>query len=501
MAGKEVEGPLSRKRKGAIDDDIAELIAENRKLRHDLEQAFKIIDALQAEKDSWEALDDDDVDSDAMGGTEPMAVTAAAEDNSEPMPTQESVLKEGASQKQESENILTPGANPAQGIGARENPSRKMAGAIGKKTPKTTGRPKAANKGARVKSKSIPDLNLYNANVRNVCYEIRALLGRDDFVVKILGRSITNVRLLSIADYNTVKTMLKEKKYSFYTFSPRSETPYVVVIDGIADTFEESEVKTYLSGMKFRLNVQRVTKLGGCKWLVHLFRDSDIASLYKCTFMLFSVVSVRKDRKVGVTQCRNCQRFGHVAANCGMPYRCCKCGKSHGAGNCTYPKKGEEVVSTPHVDPLTGAITREIQFVVHCVNCGIDGHASSAIDCPVRQRLLRSRTEARKRQTKADKVSFPRGSGAVQNGLTFAGALKGGGAGAPKGPKGSSMANATAGIDAVDADCRQIFGSDFFTCVSRVGDFSAEYGKCKDQASKSRALLGLMITIRRGQTS
>lgn len=42
----------------------------------------------------------------------------------------------------------------------------------------------------------------------------------------------------------------------------------------------------------------------------------------------------KPSRNMG-TQCRNCQRMGHVAKNCGLPYRCCKCSQQHEPGQCS----------------------------------------------------------------------------------------------------------------------------------------------------------------------
>lgn len=38
-----------------------------------------------------------------------------------------------------------------------------------------------------------------------------------------------------------------------------------------------------------------------------------------------------------ITQCRNCQRIGHAASNCNLPYRCVKYTTLHGRRRC--PKK------------------------------------------------------------------------------------------------------------------------------------------------------------------
>jgi hypothetical protein len=61
------------------------------------------------------------------------------------------------------------------------------------------------------------------------------------------------------------------------------------------------------------------------------------------------------------TQCHRCQRYGHSANNCALPFRCVKCLETHEPGKCART-------------------TREGQ--PSCVNCGTEGHASNSTTCP-----------------------------------------------------------------------------------------------------------------------
>jgi hypothetical protein len=65
------------------------------------------------------------------------------------------------------------------------------------------------------------------------------------------------------------------------------------------------------------------------------------------------------------TQCHRCQRFGHSANNCALPFRCVKCLETHEPGQCART-------------------TRE--GLPSCVNCGAEGHASNSTTCPAYQK-------------------------------------------------------------------------------------------------------------------
>jgi hypothetical protein len=61
------------------------------------------------------------------------------------------------------------------------------------------------------------------------------------------------------------------------------------------------------------------------------------------------------------TQCHRCQRFGHSANNCSLPFRCVKCLETHEPGQCARKTR----------DGLPS-----------CVNCQVEGHASNSTTCP-----------------------------------------------------------------------------------------------------------------------
>lgn len=66
-----------------------------------------------------------------------------------------------------------------------------------------------------------------------------------------------------------------------------------------------------------------------------------------------------------VIQCKNCQRLGHAATNCNMPYRCVKCNDKHDPGRCSCPT--------------------DIQLdkkKLFCANCNDYGHPASYRGCP-----------------------------------------------------------------------------------------------------------------------
>ena len=124
--------------------------------------------------------------------------------------------------------------------------------------------------------------------------------------------------------------------------------PYTLLIKGLSATFDEMEVREYIRNMRIRVDILRVRKLGGNKYLVRMSRDSDIKGFIKydtsstAGYILKGKKNILKGKKRQVlTQCFNCQCFVHVPSNCSMPYRYVKCGTPHKPSKCELQKKGK----------------------------------------------------------------------------------------------------------------------------------------------------------------
>lgn len=270
-------------------------------------------------------------------------------------------------------------------------------------------------------------------------------------------------------------------------------------------------MRAYLATLTLHLDIQRVTKLGRDKWFIHLARDSDLAGFYQVRGILNCRVTVRRDKKKRVTQCHNCQRFGHVSSNCGMPFRCVKCGGNHGPAKCTIPSKEEEVRMVPSTDPATGAVKRTVSYTLKCANCDANGHVASSKDCPKRLAIIgkKVRAQAPKIRAQAPQVrTFPQNSGRVATGISYATAAAGHSGGfAPLAPTRAAVdvrpsltavGEAMGHFNLVDGDCRRYFGKDFMSCLSKVGSSSRDYARLTRDDEKSQALLGLLLSMHHG---
>lgn len=475
-------------------DDMVEEAMKWRKKAEDLDQRSL---ASEEEENSDEFYDDtteyeESMDEDDESCAPPAQKTCSA-------PAQVDVTCAPPAQKTSAKPALVEGPSTSKGVMGPNVPARGRAAAPRQAQKR---KPQAARDGSgkEQKSKRVPVITIFNADVKDLTAEVKTLFGHADFMIRIVSRTVANFNVFTLEDYSKLKGFLVERKLGFYTYTPKGLTPFSVVVYGLSDMYSEEEVRAHLEGLPLKLVIQRVTKLGRDKWLIHLTRESDIESFYMVKGILNCRVAIKKDKFKRVTQCHNCQRFGHVSSNCGMPFRCVKCGGNHGPAKCNIPPKGAEVNVVAATVAKTGEVKRTVGYTLKCANCGVDGHAASSRDCPKRLAIVAKRTRMRKVRVPR---SFPLDSGKVVNGMSFAAAAAGHSVGAAfkaptrTGPKPTSTGSAMRRFGAINGDFRRLLGKDFVTCLNRVGNFSEEYDALSSDEEKTQALLGLLISINR----
>lgn len=175
----------------------------------------------------------------------------------------------------------------------------------------------------------------------------------------------------------------------YYTYTPRDVRPFTLMVRGLSGTYDVDDLRKFIQDCKMNLEIKSIVKLDGDRWIVRLSGDSDVQAFRKLEYLLNNRVKIEGHKKNRLTQCRNCQRFGHVSSNCKMAYRCVKCGQSHGPGKCDIPGRDAQAEDRLIRDPTTGGVIIAAARTVHCINCKVDGHVASSHTCPTRIELLK----------------------------------------------------------------------------------------------------------------
>jgi hypothetical protein len=158
--------------------------------------------------------------------------------------------------------------------------------------------------------------------------------------------------LVYLADYSAIRQYLEAKHLSYYTFFPKSEKPIKAVIRHLLHDTPAEDISNSLNDLGFDvINVKQMTsKKPGPQgrtevnlplFLVTLPRTEKSQQIFKLNKICNIIIKVEAYRaQSGLTQCYNCQQFGHVWANCRQPPRCLWCGRGHLHKEC--PEKQKE---------------------------------------------------------------------------------------------------------------------------------------------------------------
>lgn len=170
-------------------------------------------------------------------------------------------------------------------------------------------------------------------------------------IFKSLGYQKIQVLAASPEDKETIIAKLKSQLFSFYTYTEPAAKPMIYVLKGMKSDFTCDDILADIKDLQ--LPVIKVSHLINQPnkdpvFLVHFERTNvnlNIRTIQATARYICHFVSTweRFDRaRKRITQCRNCQMFGHAASQCHRPYKCVKCTDSHNPGECQRKTKDQE---------------------------------------------------------------------------------------------------------------------------------------------------------------
>jgi hypothetical protein len=152
-------------------------------------------------------------------------------------------------------------------------------------------------------------------------------------------------------DFTAIKKHLESTNLSYFTYFPKSKKPIKAVIrylpsntpaqdicDGLTDLgFDSISVKPMSSTR--RSQPQGTPHRNLPLFLITLPRTARSQEIFQLTALCHIAIGVEAYRaQNGLTQCHNCQQYGHVWANWKQPPRCLWCGGAT-CTNCAPKKK------------------------------------------------------------------------------------------------------------------------------------------------------------------
>lgn len=260
-------------------------------------------------------------------------------------------------------------------------PSASTADAEKTKQQNAKRRQQRADRSKGTKKTKLPPFFVTGANMRSVIEHVKSELKRDDsFFCKKINKKRLSINVFNIEDYYTLKSSLKEKGIEFDTRTPKQDRIHSILLRGIASEYSEEEVKVALENLKIpdvtitkveKTNTKRLFKASFSSecFVIQTTSSSKLANLFKIHSILYQAVKWETIKRPDVVQCTWCQRFAHVAKNCGHEFRCVKCPDKHKPGECKVPPLSEITDENSAIKP-------------YCVNCRSYGHPASYRGCP-----------------------------------------------------------------------------------------------------------------------
>jgi hypothetical protein len=164
-------------------------------------------------------------------------------------------------------------------------------------------------------------------------------------------RNGTRVVTKGMADFKAVKSHFTSNSLSYYSFFPKSQKPVKAVIRHLPSNTPAKDISEGLENLGFDVvSIKQLTTIRRSPsdetttrnlplFLITLPRTAKSQDIFNLPSLFHICIKVEAyGAQTGLTQCRNCQQFGHVWANSKQPPRCLWCGGGHLHKEC--PEKG-----------------------------------------------------------------------------------------------------------------------------------------------------------------
>ncbi|CAH1715991.1 unnamed protein product [Aphis gossypii] len=144
--------------------------------------------------------------------------------------------------------------------------------------------------------------------------------------------------------YRTLIHFLKEHKAEYHTYQLKDDKPTRVVIRNLHPTTSTELIKSELESRLFEVRqvtnvLHKINKNPLPLFFVDLEPTIQSNDIYNLTSLIHTKIKVEEPYKSKtISQCINCQEYGHTKSYCGYPARCVRCGALHSSSACPNPR-------------------------------------------------------------------------------------------------------------------------------------------------------------------
>ncbi|CAI6347328.1 unnamed protein product [Macrosiphum euphorbiae] len=172
-----------------------------------------------------------------------------------------------------------------------------------------------------------------------LCSALIEEIGVDNFICKSSNDSL-KIQTSTPAAYRALVRYLKAEEAEFHTYQLKEDKPLRVVIRNLHPSTPldliKDELKIRLFEVRQVTNVlHRVNKNRLPLFFVDLEPTHRSKEIFQLTSFLHTKIKIEEPYKPKIiSQCYNCQQYGHTKAYCGYQPRCVRCGADHLSPDC-----------------------------------------------------------------------------------------------------------------------------------------------------------------------
>ncbi|KAE9532288.1 hypothetical protein AGLY_009911 [Aphis glycines] len=172
-----------------------------------------------------------------------------------------------------------------------------------------------------------------------LCLTLIELIGVDNFICKSTSDCL-KIQTTNPVAYRALVRFLRDEKAEFHTYQLKEDKPLRVVIRNLHPTTPLNLIKEELTVRLFEVRqvtnvLHKVTKNRLPLFFVDLEPTTIANEIFKLTSLLHTKIKIEEPYKSKtISQCFNCQQYGHTRAYCGYKSRCVRCGDEHQSSDC-----------------------------------------------------------------------------------------------------------------------------------------------------------------------
>ncbi|KAE9522392.1 hypothetical protein AGLY_017223 [Aphis glycines] len=172
-----------------------------------------------------------------------------------------------------------------------------------------------------------------------LCSSLIEVLGVENFICKSSTDRL-KIQTSTPEAYRTLIHFLKDQNAEYHTYQLQQDKPTRVVIRNLHPSTPITLIKSELELREFEVRnvtnvLHKVHKYPLPFFIVDLESSSQSNDIYKLTSMLHTKIKVEEPYKPKIiSQCLNCQEYGHTKSYCNYSSHCVRCGDHHQSSDC-----------------------------------------------------------------------------------------------------------------------------------------------------------------------